>query len=183
MNEFFTSLGQWVREVGKWWWALVVGVVLGGIGLVAFIDQFRRHWYWLAIVALVIALAGSVRAYHRLRLAACAAPSPLREVPPPGGGAPHVPPLDYQVNALRQIIAKLSETTTEFGYQDLDSMLKNLQRTGTDSVYEPLNFVACMESLAHLAKLGEITEIDNWRWRINQAGQAGGKSFDPRQIA
>jgi hypothetical protein len=183
MNELMTSIGQWAREVGKWWWGLVVGVVLGCVALVAFIDQFHRYWYWLVIVGVTIALAGSVRAYHRLRLATYAALLPRREIPPPGGGTPHVAPVEYQVNALRQIIAKLSQTMTDFGVQNLDNMLKNHQRTGTDGVYEPLHFIACEDGLARLAELGEITKIGNWRWRINQTGQTGEQSIGPRQVA
>jgi hypothetical protein len=74
-------------------------------------------------------------------------------------------PVDYQVKALRQVIAKLSETLGEFGYSSLDAVLQNLQRTGTDPVYEPLHAITCQEGLAKLVELGEI-EGSPWSWRI-----------------
>lgn len=157
--------------MGKWWWAVVVGLVLGGVALVQVIKQLHRYLPWVLVAALGVALVGSFLAYHRerQRRTAAQAAAQVREVPPPGGGIPHVAPVDYQVRALRQIIAKLSETLSEFDYSSLDAVLKNYQRSGTDPVYEPLHAAACQPGLAQLVELGEL-EGQPWRWKIIRRG-------------
>lgn len=114
---------------------------------------------------LAVALAGSFVAYHRERQRRLSLENQPREVPPPGGGVPAVPPIEYQVNALRQVISKLAETLTEFDYTSLDAVLKNHQRTGTDPVYEPLHPPSCQAGLARLVELREI-EGAPWQWKI-----------------
>lgn len=71
------------------------------------------------------------------------------------------------MRALRQVIAKLSETLTEFDYLSLDAVLKNYQQTGTDPVYEPLHAAACEPGLAELVELGEL-EGQPWRCKITR---------------
>jgi hypothetical protein len=75
------------RGLGRWWWAAVVGVFLGGEALALFIDQFHRFILWVVIAALAIALTGSLVAYHRLRLAAVA----TRHTPRPPARADLIP--------------------------------------------------------------------------------------------
>jgi hypothetical protein len=90
---------------------------------------------------------------------------------PPGGGQPLHPPLDYQVNALRQVIVRLGVTTDRFGLNGVYNVLQKLQRHGTDPLYEPLSASACREGLARLVELGELevigkTEVGPHSWRI-----------------
>jgi hypothetical protein len=85
--------------------------------------------------------------------------TPLAGQARPGGGTPHVPPVGYQVTALRQIIAKISETMTEFTFPSLRAVLLNYPRTGTDPVYDPLGPSSCTEGLARLTGLGEIEQL------------------------
>lgn len=165
MRETLNSLIQWAREVGGWWWTAVVGVTLGGVALLGFVQQLHQYLLWVLVAALVIALAASFLAYHRERQKCVATPAARAEIPPPGGGVPHVAPVEYQVNALRQVIAKLAGTLTEFDYLSLDAVLKNHPRTGTDPLYEPLHASACEMGLARLAQLGDI-EGSLWHWKI-----------------
>jgi hypothetical protein len=159
------SLLSWLRDVGKWWWAVVVGLALGGVSLVATIRQLHRDLLCAVVAVLTVALAGSFVAYNRERQRRLSLEKQPREVAPPGGGVPAVPPIEYQVNALRQVIGKLAETLTEFDYTSLDAVLKNYQRTGTDPVYEPLRPFSCQAGLAQLVELREI-EGSPWRWKI-----------------
>jgi hypothetical protein len=138
-----------------------VGLALGGLSLVAAFRQLHRDLPWV----MAVALAGSFVAYYRERQRRLSSANQPREVPPPGGGVPHLAPVKYQVNALRQVITKLAETLTEFDYTSLNAVLKNYQRTGTDSVYEPLHPSSCDAGLAQLVELGEI-EGSPWRWKI-----------------
>ncbi len=163
MRKFVTSLTRWAQEVGKWWWAVVVGVILGGESLAVFIHQLHRYIPWVLVAALAIALTGSLLAYHRLRLAEL---SETARHTPPGGGTPLIPPIDYQVGALRQIITKISETMTEVSFSSLGAMLRNHPRTGTDPVYEPLHPSSCQDGLAKLTELGELEQLDLWHWKI-----------------
>lgn len=116
------------------------------------------------VVPLIVFVIGLLLVLVPVRRSPVAMPTPA-EVPPPGGGIPHVAPVDYQVSALRQVIAKLGETVSEFGYSSLKAVLQNHQRTGTDPVYEPLHPITCQEGLARLVELGEI-EGSPWSWRI-----------------
>jgi hypothetical protein len=136
VRDALRSFTAWLRDVGNWWWAVVVGLVLGGVALVQTIKQLHRYLAWVLVAALGVALVDSFLAYHRerqRRIAAQTSPQ-VREVPPPGGGIPYVAPVDYQVRALRQIIAKLSDIVTDFDYTGLDAILKNYQRSGTVSI-------------------------------------------------
>lgn len=164
MREFAASLTQWAREVGTWWWAVVVGVFLGGEGLALFIVQLHRFIPWVITAALAVALTGSLLAYHRLRIAALTATAARHT--PPGGGTPHQPPLDYQVTALRQVIPKISETMTDVTFLSLQAILLNHPRAGTDPIYEPLHPISCQAGLARLTELGELQQLDNWHWKI-----------------
>ena len=67
MRDIVQSLGHWFQDVGRWWSAMVVGILLGAIGLVAAFRQFDHDLPWLFVGALVVALAGSFVAYHRER--------------------------------------------------------------------------------------------------------------------
>ena len=62
-------------------------------------------------------------------------------------------------SALRQVISKLNETMTEFGYPNLEGILLNYQRSGTDPVYEPLRATMVDKGIAELTRLGEIYPI------------------------
>jgi hypothetical protein len=172
VGDVLRSFAEWLRAVGKWWWAAVVGLALGGVALAQAVEQLHLYLPWVLVVALAVALVGSFFAYHgeRQRRITAQTAAPVREVAPPGGAAPHVAPVDYQVRALRQIIAKLSETLTEFDYTSLDAVLMNHQRTGTDAVYEPLHPMACQAGLARLVELGEL-EGAPWRWKIIKTGE------------
>ena len=163
-----TSLTQWAQEVSKWWWAVVVGVILGGESLSVFIHQLHRYILWILVAALAIALTGSLLAYHRLRLVEL---SETARHTPPGGGVPHIPPVDYQVTALRQIIAKINETMTEVTYSSLQAMLLNHPRIGTDPVYEPLHPFSCEAGLSRLTEQRQIEKLGHWRWKIITAAE------------
>jgi hypothetical protein len=78
---------------------------------------------------------------------------------PPGGGLPMVAPVEYQVRALRQVIARIAETTDGFGRAVLDDVLRNLPRTGTDPIYEPLMAGTCQEGMAWLVEHGELADL------------------------
>ena len=144
---------EWTQAVSKWWWA-AISVLLTGEALALFVGQFRHFILWIVIAALEIALMGSFVAYRNLRLRMTSlSATPVPHIPP-GGGAPAVPPVDYQVAALRQIVAKISETMTEVTFSSLQAMLLNHPRTGTDPVYEPLGPFSCQawRRPAHRAK-------------------------------
>jgi hypothetical protein len=173
VTEITPSLTEWLQQVGKWWWG-----VIAGAALVSLVNQFHRYWPWIIVAALAIALVGSFLAYHRLRLASRSVIQTRQEVLPPGGGTPRLAPTEYQAKAMRQIVAKLSETTTEFGYSDVNAMLLNYARTGTDPVYEPLHAISAKEGLDRLSALGEITELGNWRWRIIDRNRPDGATSD-----
>jgi hypothetical protein len=162
---------EWTQAVSKWWWAAAT-FLLTGEALVLFIDQFHHFTLWIVIIALEIALLGSFVAYRKLKLRMTALDAPAAQHIPPGGGAPAVPPVEYQVAALRQIIAKISETMTEVTFSSLSAMLLNQQRTGTDPVYEPLGPFSCQAGLNRLTELGELKKVDEWHWTIVRSPQA-----------
>jgi hypothetical protein len=90
------------------------------------------------------------------------------EVEPPGHKVAWTAPVDYQVTALRQALAKLKQAgTTTFGLYELDVMFYKLPRRGTDPVYEPFRGINCDAGLARLVELGELNVIsDGVRWEI-----------------
>ena len=97
------------------------------------------------------------------------AESSRREVVPPGhSSAFFAAPMDYQVNALHQAVAKFRETgATQFGQMTgLDVMLRKLQRTGTDAVYEPLGMGMCIEGLDAMVGSGELERTDRGFYKI-----------------
>ncbi len=169
VREVLTVFTEWTRAVSRWWWA-ALSVLLTGEALALFVGQFRHFILWIVIVALEIALMGSFVAYRNLRLRTTSLAAPPVPHIPPGGGAPAVPPVDYQVAALRQIVAKMSETMIEVTFSSLQAMLLNHPRTGTDPVYEPLGPFSCQTGLDRLMELGELEKVDEWRWKIVTSG-------------
>ncbi len=79
-------------------------------------------------------------------------PSPRRDARP----APMMPPVPYQVQQLRQVIRKVSETTDQIDGSVLRSLLANMARTDVDPAYEPLHAVSVQEGLAKLAEQGVL---------------------------
>ncbi len=156
-------------------WGAVATGTAGLIGIPAVLatlhsSQSSFRWWWPTgwmIIPLTVFVVGIGLLFIPVRRS----PPPRAEVPPPGGAVPHRAPVEYQVNALRQIIAKISETMTEFDFTSLDAMLKNHPRTGTDPVYEPLHAINCQEGLARLTELREI-EGSGWRWKIITKGRS-----------
>jgi hypothetical protein len=172
------ALKRGVSSLNTWagWFGLIVlalGVAAGiAVPLVFHVTPWVTAVILLAAVVVVL-LEGSYlewkdidsrRRAAELALDATTASRP--EVAPPGGAPPHAATTDYQINALRQIIAKMSETMTEFRFQNLQAMLQNYQRTGTDPVYEPLTPFTCEDGLTRLAELDEIEKVGPWHWRI-----------------
>jgi hypothetical protein len=92
---------------------------------------------------------------------------PAAEVGPPGGGIPYVPPVEYQVAALRQVIAKMTTIgVTQLGLWELEEFMKNFHRSGTDPVLEPLHGVSCQEGLARLVTEGLLSLDEKGNWAI-----------------
>ena len=54
---------QWVQDVGRIWWFVVVG--LGVAGLVADIYDLRRHVLLILVVVEAVVIVGSFLAYQR----------------------------------------------------------------------------------------------------------------------
>jgi hypothetical protein len=104
------------------WFALV-----GAMATVASVGAFgyteRELWAWRSIGALslvVVSLALTAQEAYHARVAA-----ENRTHMPPGGGTPMQLPVAYQADALRQVIARVSQTQDTLDYQVLDSVLKN----------------------------------------------------------
>jgi len=160
------SLWAWSKDVGKWWWSLA-GAALVVLSLYALVHQSRRHLGWLVAAACVLLLIASFVAYHKergRRLGATSAPHT-----PPGGGVPLYPPVEYQVEALRQCVRAFRDAGpnfAEFGRSELHSMFQNLPRTGTNPVYEPMHGVSTTEGLARLVELGELVVVKPGTWKI-----------------
>lgn len=169
MREPLATFVEWTQAVSKWWWA-AVSVLLTGEALALFIVQFQHFILWIFIAALDIALVASFVAYRRLKLTASLAGATARHIPP-GGGVPAIPPVEYQVAALRQIVAKIGETMPEVTFPSLREVLLNHPRIGTDPVYEPLGPFACQVGLDRLAELGELEKLADWRWKIVRPAQ------------
>ncbi len=162
---------EWTQAVSKWWWA-AVSVLLTGEALALFIIQFQHFILWIFIVALEIGLIASFVAYRKLKLRTTSLAETAGPHIPPGGGAPAVPPVDYQVAALRQIVAKISETMPDVTFSSLRAVLLKQPRTGIDPVYEPLGPFSCRAGLDRLTELGELEKVDEWRWKIVRPTQA-----------
>jgi hypothetical protein len=144
--------------------ALGVGLMVGAIGACVGLLSTAHSWVLRLTPPVVMLVAGAfiVAWAWRRRPAAHQ---------PPGGGQPLRPPLDYQVNALRQVIVRLGVTTDRFGLNGVYNVLQKLQRHGTDPLYEPLSPSVCREGLARLVELGELevigkTEVGPHSWRI-----------------
>jgi len=151
-------LGGTVRR-----WFALVGVLLTLAGIGALVSEAGRQWAWLAIgglALLVVSLGWTARDEHQHRVAA-------EDLPhrPPGDGIPLYAPVDYQVNALRQVLPRVAETISPFGYWEVEETLKNMPRRGVDPVYEPLRTVD--EGLKRMVELGELETVGKGgRWRF-----------------
>jgi hypothetical protein len=154
-------LGGTVRR-----WFALVSLVATAAGIATFALTEHIAWAWLAIGALlllVISLAWTASDEHRRRITA-----ENRPHQPPGGGIPLYAPVDYQVNALRQVVPRVAETINPFGYMEVEETLKNMPRQGVDHVYEPLRSVD--EGLDRLVELGELELVGNGgRWKFVKA--------------
>ena len=171
VREPLASFMEWTQAVSRWWWA-AVSVLLTGEALALFIIQFQHFILWIFIVALEIGLMASFVAYRKLKLRTTSLAATAVPHTPSWGGAPAVPPVDYQVAALRQIVAKISETMPEVTFSNLRAVLLNQPRMGTDPVYEPLGPFSCRAGLERLTELGELEKVDEWRWKIVRSAQA-----------
>ncbi len=152
---------SWLGGTVQRWFALV-SVVATVVGVATFAVTEHLKWAWLAIAGLLLlaaSLAWTAHDEHRKRIAADEATHR-----PPGGGIPLLSPVEYQVNALRHVIPRLSEVMDRFGYMELDAVMKNLPRRGVDPVYEPLR--TWEEGLARLVELGELERVNQGSWRI-----------------
>ena len=95
--------------------------------------------------------------------------APTMDAPDAAGDATTIavpPPLQYQVTALREVVARVAETTGQLDMFTLIDGLKKLPRTGTDPTYEPLTAGACREGLEQLVEHGELQVISSYSWRI-----------------
>jgi hypothetical protein len=158
-SSLFVSVGQR--------WLAIVGAVSAVASVIALALSSRLWLAWTAIGgAFVVALSFYLVARDE-RAARIKAESERTEVRPPGLGVAFMSPVEYQVNALRQVIAKMTKAgMTEFEYFDLDVMIQKLSRTGTDPVYEPLRGPSCDKGLDQLIVLGELERTQRGGWRI-----------------
>jgi hypothetical protein len=145
----------------------LIGTAVTVISVVLFAVTDREWAAWIAIgglLAIIISMYLVLREEHAARIKA---ESERTEVRPPGHRVAFMAPVEYQVNALRQVIAKMTEAgMTEFEYFDLDLMVQKLPRTGTDEVYEPLRGPSCDAGLNQLIALGELQRTKRGGWRI-----------------
>ena len=141
----------------------VIGLASTLAGVVTLAVTAHQHWAWLAIGGMALIMVGvawTARDEHQRRIALENATHK-----PPGGGLPVYPPVEYQVDALRQVIPRLAEAgLTEFGYRELEETLKNLPRQGTDPLFEPLR--SYDEGLERMVELGELEKIEGGGWRF-----------------
>lgn len=80
---------------------------------------------------------------------------------------PFLAPELYQVDQFRQALAKLRECPfEEFGLVDLDMMLRKLDRTDTDPVYEPLHVYPGCSGLIALIASGDLVEVKPGTYRL-----------------
>lgn len=78
---------------------------------------------------------------------------------------PLVPPVTYQVAALKQAIPAIAEAYTEFDVMMLNSVLGLMHRP-TNPIFEPLRGSSCVEGLAKLVQDGTLVQIEPTTWRI-----------------
>ena len=96
-------------------------------------------------------------------------PLPARPTPtgaPAGGGIPLEAPIEYQVRALRQIVAKIGERYEEFDHLMLQAVMQNHPRKRMDPVYEPLHAATVFDGVAELVRRGELIDLGHWHWRL-----------------
>ena len=130
-------------------------VIIGALGAGLMVAGLTAQWHALPrLIVLLVGLALLAFALFHGRS------QRTGEVLPPGGGIPLVPPIDYQVNVLRQVIARTSESTPQFDLITLQAVTKNLPRTGTDPIYEPLDPLSCEEGFQVLIDSGELENMN-----------------------
>jgi len=143
-------------------WVALVGLVGTAIGVVTFAVTEHLPWAWLALAGMLLlaaSFAWTASDEYKKRLAA-----ERTTHQPPGGGVPLSAPVEYQANALRQIIVRMAESMDQFGRYELDQTLRNLPRRGVDPAYEPLREYD--GGLARLVELGELEALHANAWRI-----------------
>jgi hypothetical protein len=118
------------------------------------------QWLWVAPFALVVAgiciVVAAVGWSHRH--------IPVTDAR--RGGSPMLAPTEYQVRALRQVVAKIAETSDSFDNQVLNAALLNLPRKHMDPIYEPLYPTSCRAGLNELVKRGELIEFRYFQFQI-----------------
>jgi hypothetical protein len=165
------SLWEYSRHVLSRWWWLVLGVVAAGLGLyTVFVAHVVgvRSWVWfvLALVAFSIAQFLAFHDVRRERNDVLAAPVDTKvsvyavaasrgSVPPPV-----IAPVEYQLHALRQVLAFLrTEGHDAVDVALIDSVLKRLERDGVKLSYEPLVTYECEDGLRQLVATGELIPV------------------------
>jgi hypothetical protein len=162
------SLWEYGRHaVGHWWW-LVLGFLATCLGLysVTFGRVIGvRSWVWFATALGTFSVAQFL-AFHEVhkerneiltapalrRVSVYAVAASRGAVPPPV-----LPPLEYQLDALRQTLAFFrSEGYQRIDAGMLDSALKRVERDGIKLAYEPVNIYDCDEALQRLTETGEL---------------------------
>jgi hypothetical protein len=142
----------------------VIGALMTIVGVITLFGHHRLTWLVITGLAVLLAVFALI-AYdeHRRRVQVEA-----RSHQPPGDGLPLVPPVDYQVTALRQLVARVGETQQNFDLGMVGEVLKNLPRTNTDPIYEPMGFWSCASGLKRLVELGELEPLGDppHAWRI-----------------
>jgi len=145
-------------------WIALMSLVATIAGIAALASEAGREWAWLAIgglALLVVSLAWTARDEYRRRVAAETATHQ-----PPGGGLPVSPPVEYQVDALRQVIPRMAGAgLSEFGYWELREVFKNLPAAGHRSPVRADHRIR-HEGLARLVELGQLEASGNGRWRV-----------------
>lgn len=141
----------WTAMISAWTaWLTLVGVVPG----------HHHHWWWpsaLALIPLLLFAAG-------LLLLVVPVKRPAHQ--PPGGGIPLAAPLDYELDALRQVVAALRKTNTrEFDFMTLREVLRKLPRKRINPLYEPLDYVM-VSALNEMVRSGELERTAKGKWKI-----------------
>jgi hypothetical protein len=165
------SLWEYSRHVLSRWWWLVLGVVATGLGLyTVFVSRILgvRSWLWF-VLALVAFSVAQFFAFHDVReerndmltapadtkVSVYAVAASRGSVPPPV-----VAPVEYQLHALRQVLAFLrTEGREAVDIDVIDSVLKRLERDGVKLSYEPLVTYDCEDGLCQLVATGELIPI------------------------
>jgi hypothetical protein len=165
------SLWEYSRHVLSRWWWLVLGVVAAGLGLYTVFGSHIlgvRSWLWF-LLALVAFSVAQFFAFHDVRkerndvltapvnakVSVYAVAASRGSVPPPV-----VAPVEYQLHALRQVLAFLRAEGHQAVDVDLiDSVLKRLERDGVKLSYEPLVTYDCEDGLRQLVATGELIPV------------------------